>query len=59
MTVNEIKDAGAEALGKALATNSTLQHLDLRGKCREDASVGTASGGREGHGVCVSGCGGG
>ena len=56
VTDNQISDAGATELGKGLATNCALHNLDLRGKCREDASVGTARGGREGHGVCVSGC---
>ena len=55
VTGNKIEDAGAGALGKALATNCALQTLGLESKCREDASVGTARGGREGHGVCVSG----
>ena len=56
VTGNQISDAGATELGKGLATNCALQNLHLGGKCREDASVGTARGGREGHGVCVSGC---
>ena len=39
VTDNEqkISDAGAEALGKALATNCTLQNLNLEGKCRENS----------------------
>jgi len=56
VTDNQISDAGATTLGTGLATNCALQTLILGGKCREDASVGTARGGREGHGVCVSGC---
>ena len=55
---NKITDAGATALAEALKTNCALQTLSLFGKCREDASIGTARGTERGM-VCVSGCGGG
>ena len=58
VAVNKITDAGATELAKALETNSALQRLELGGKCREDASIGTARGTERGM-VCVSGCGGG
>ena len=55
---NQITEAGAKELAKALKTNCALQTLNLGGKCREDASIGTARGTERGM-VCVSGCGGG
>ncbi len=36
---NGIGDEGATALASALERNSTLQHLDVGGGCRDDAGV--------------------
>ena len=57
MAGNQITEAGAKELAEALKTNSILKDLHLGGKCREDASIGTARGTERGM-VCVSGCGG-